>query len=110
MWREQMRQRDLSSFDGPCQDLGVNAVVFATVMANAQLAHAGGVYDQNLMAPSGEPVVNVPGFATRFDGHSSRRRFLSEQVFERIEPAYGSTLYNLFVFDLAKTYLSYGQI
>ncbi|XXY41246.1 hypothetical protein WMF04_11455 [Sorangium sp. So ce260] len=87
MGRQHVSERNAPALDGARQRLGIEAVILAAVLANAELTCSRGVDDQNVVAPVAELVVNHPGLAARLDRHPGRRGRRTEDILERVERA-----------------------
>jgi hypothetical protein len=71
--RENVGQGDPSALHCPGHRLGINPVVLSTMTPDTDFLAARRIYDQHLVVPFHQAIVDVPGFATGLDGNASSR-------------------------------------
>lgn len=105
-----MRSRDAAALDSSSEDLGVDAVGFATMLPDTNLTGSGRIDEQHLIAPFTQNVVHVPGLTARFDRYFRRLRLRTELRLERVDGTDRQTPENLTTGHLTECDLPYSEI
>ncbi len=90
--------------------LGVEAIVLASVLPDADLTHARGVDEEGLVAERGQPVVDVPRLAAGLKGDPRGRRVGTEEVVQLVEGTSGLAMEDLSVAHLTQHDLSDAEV
>nr|MBK7068712.1 hypothetical protein [Deltaproteobacteria bacterium] len=105
-----MGSRYASLREGAGERLGVEAIVLASVLPDADLPHARGVDEQGLVAERDQPIVDVPRLAAGLERDPCGRCVGAEEVVELVEGSSGLAMHDVPVAHLTQHDLSDAEV